>query len=87
MPVCTDAELNEAVASCKTAFGKWRNTPLGTRTRVMLKYQELIRANMDDLAANITTEQGKTLADARGDVFRGLEARPLSLTSYVFVST
>jgi hypothetical protein len=40
-----------------------------------------------DLAANITTEQGKTLADARGDVFRGLEARPLRLTSYVFVSS
>jgi hypothetical protein len=35
--------------------------------------QELIRANMDELAAAVTLEQGKTLADAKGDVFRGLE--------------
>ncbi|KAF5837385.1 Aldehyde/histidinol dehydrogenase [Dunaliella salina] len=39
----------------------------------MFKLQELIRANTEELARSITMEQGKTLADARGDVFRGLE--------------
>lgn len=39
----------------------------------MFKLQELIRRDMDKLALNITTEQGKTLRDAQGDVFRGLE--------------
>ncbi|XP_028204320.1 methylmalonate-semialdehyde dehydrogenase [acylating], mitochondrial-like isoform X5 [Glycine soja] len=39
----------------------------------MLKFQELIRRDMDKLALNVTTEQGKTLKDAQGDVFRGLE--------------
>jgi len=39
----------------------------------MFKLQHLIREHMDELAANVTLEQGKTLADARGDVFRGLE--------------
>ncbi|CAA2954625.1 methylmalonate-semialdehyde dehydrogenase [acylating], mitochondrial [Olea europaea subsp. europaea] len=39
----------------------------------MFKLQDLIRKNMDKLALNITTEQGKTLKDAQGDVFRGLE--------------
>ncbi|KAG0467250.1 hypothetical protein HPP92_018830 [Vanilla planifolia] len=39
----------------------------------MIKLQELIRRDMDKLALNITTEQGKTLRDAQGDVFRGLE--------------
>jgi malonate-semialdehyde dehydrogenase (acetylating)/methylmalonate-semialdehyde dehydrogenase len=39
----------------------------------MLKLQHLIRENMDALAANVTLEQGKTLADGKGDVFRGLE--------------
>lgn len=43
------------------------------RVRVLFKYAQLIRDNMDPLAALITKEQGKTLADARGDVFRGLE--------------
>jgi len=73
VPVCTPAELAEAVASSKAAFTGWKNTPISTRTRVMLRYQSLIRENMDQLAAVITMEQGKTLADARGDVFRGLE--------------
>jgi len=40
---------------------------------VMFRYQHLIRENWDLLAEMVTTEQGKTLADARGDVFRGLE--------------
>jgi len=73
VPLCTGSELDEAVDNAKDAFRKWRNTPIGTRSRVMFKLQELIRTHMDDLAANITMEQGKTLADARGDVFRGLE--------------
>src|SRR5699024_2853995 len=43
------------------------------RARIFLKYQQLIRENMDELAAILTDEQGKTLPDAAGDVFRGLE--------------
>src|SRR5438132_5166124 len=39
----------------------------------MLKLQELIRGNMKKLAAILTAEQGKTLPDAEGDIFRGLE--------------
>ena len=43
------------------------------RSRVMFKLAELVRSHTDELAGIITKEQGKTLADARGDVFRGLE--------------
>ncbi len=73
VPQTTQEEINEAVACAKKAFKTWRNTPISTRARVFLKYQELIRANIDELAAILTEEQGKTLADAKGDVFRGLE--------------
>lgn len=73
VPKTTSEEFEEAVLSAKAAFPKWRSTPVGTRARVMLKLQELIRRDMEKLASNVTTEQGKTLADARGDVFRGLE--------------
>lgn len=38
----------------------------------MFKLQQIIRANMGELAKNITSEQGKTLIDAEGDVLRGL---------------
>lgn len=73
VPLTTNEEFKAAVSSAKQAFPAWRNTPITTRQRVMLKLQELIRRDMDKLAMNITTEQGKTLKDAQGDVFRGLE--------------
>ncbi|MGP4847133.1 CoA-acylating methylmalonate-semialdehyde dehydrogenase, partial [Marinobacter sp. 1Y8] len=73
VPQTTNDEINQAVAAAQTAFETWRKTPITTRARIFLKYQSLIRDHMDELAEILTTEQGKTIADARGDVFRGLE--------------
>ena len=73
VPFATPEEVNEAVANAKEAFKTWRKTPIGTRSRIFLKLQQLIRENMKELAAILTAEQGKTLPDAEGDVFRGLE--------------
>jgi len=73
VPFATDAELNAAVASAKKAFKTWRNTPLAARARIMLKLQALVREHMSRIAQTLSAEQGKTLADAEGDVFRGLE--------------
>ncbi|ACO77303.1 methylmalonate-semialdehyde dehydrogenase [Azotobacter vinelandii CA] len=73
VPFASEAELNAAVASAAAAFKTWRKTSIGTRARLFLKYQQLIRENLKELAAILSAEQGKTLADAEGDVFRGLE--------------
>ncbi|MEN3032402.1 CoA-acylating methylmalonate-semialdehyde dehydrogenase [Chromobacterium amazonense] len=73
VPLATADEVNAAVAAAKEAFKTWKKTPIGARTRIFLKYQQLIRENMKELAAILTAEQGKTLADAEGDIFRGLE--------------
>ncbi len=73
VPMCDAAEIDVAVKSAEQAFKTWRNAPLGQRARIMLKLQELIRRDMKKLAAILTTEQGKTLPDAEGDIFRGLE--------------
>ncbi|AAQ59757.1 CoA-acylating methylmalonate-semialdehyde dehydrogenase [Chromobacterium violaceum] len=73
VPLATADEVNAAVAAAKEAFKTWKKTPIGTRARIFLKYQQLIRENMKELAAILTAEQGKTLADAEGDIFRGLE--------------
>ncbi|KAG9157412.1 hypothetical protein Leryth_010250 [Lithospermum erythrorhizon] len=73
VPLTTSEEFQAAVSAAKGAYPSWRNTPVTTRQRIMFKLQDLIRKNMDKLALNITTEQGKTLKDAQGDVFRGLE--------------
>jgi malonate-semialdehyde dehydrogenase (acetylating)/methylmalonate-semialdehyde dehydrogenase len=73
VPMATADEVQDAVAAAKAAFAAWRKTPIGQRARIFLKYQQLIRDNIKSLAATLTAEQGKTLADAEGDVFRGLE--------------
>ncbi|GAB2292050.1 Methylmalonate-semialdehyde dehydrogenase [acylating], mitochondrial [Dionaea muscipula] len=73
LPLTLPEEFKAAVSAAKNAFPSWRSTPITTRQRIMFKLQELIRRDMDKLALNITTEQGKTLKDAKGDVFRGLE--------------
>ncbi|WP_047249920.1 CoA-acylating methylmalonate-semialdehyde dehydrogenase [Chromobacterium subtsugae] len=73
VPLATADEVNAAVAAAKEAFKTWKKTPIGARARVFLKYQQLIREHMKELAAILTAEQGKTLADAEGDIFRGLE--------------
>ncbi|MFA4912310.1 MAG: aldehyde dehydrogenase family protein, partial [Burkholderiaceae bacterium] len=56
VPMATDAELNAAVASAREAFATWRNSGQGTRMRVMLKLQQLIRENTGKLAELITRE-------------------------------
>mgnify|MGYP002651081740 CR=1 FL=1 len=73
VPFATADEIDAAVAAAQAAFVSWRKTPIGARARIFLKYQQLIRENMQELAALLTAEQGKTLPDAEGDVFRGLE--------------
>ena len=73
VPQSTDEELTAAVDSAEKAFKSWSNTSLLARQQIMFKYTHLIRENWDRLAASITLEQGKTFADARGDVLRGLQ--------------
>ena len=73
VPMCDADEIDLAVKAAADAFKTWKNTPIGARARIMLKLQELIRRDMKKLAACLTAEQGKTLPDAEGDVFRGLE--------------
>lgn len=72
-PENTIGELEAAVASAKKAFSSWRATSVMARQRIMFKFVSLLRDNMDRIAARITLEQGKTFADAKGDVLRGLQ--------------
>ncbi|KAL0938998.1 methylmalonate-semialdehyde dehydrogenase [Colletotrichum truncatum] len=73
VPQMTTEELQGAVASAEKAFPKWRAMSVLARQQIMFKFVALIRENWDRLAASITLEQGKTFADARGDVLRGLQ--------------
>jgi len=73
VPQSTEEELKAAVDSAAKAFPGWKATSLLARQQVMFRFVALIRENWDRLAASITLEQGKTFADAKGDVLRGLQ--------------
>ncbi|QXI23538.1 CoA-acylating methylmalonate-semialdehyde dehydrogenase [Pseudomonas iranensis] len=73
VPFATAAEVDAAVSAAQRAFQTWKLTPIGARMRIMLKLQALIREHSKRIAAVLSAEQGKTIADAEGDIFRGLE--------------
>lgn len=73
VPQSTDEELRVAVASSKKAFPEWRATSILHRQQIMFRFVGLIREHWDRLAARITLEQGKTFADSKGDVLRGVQ--------------
>ena len=75
VPHSTTTEMEAAVESAKSAFRTWSKTTPLARQQVMFKYQQLIKENLSEVARLITIEQGKTLADAEGDVLRGLQVR------------
>ncbi len=67
------AEVEKAIANAAAAFPGWAATNPQRRARVMFKFLELIQSQYDDLARLLSSEHGKTFADARGDIQRGLE--------------
>ncbi|NGX42698.1 MAG: Methylmalonate-semialdehyde dehydrogenase [acylating] [Chlamydiae bacterium] len=73
VPFCTSKEVDQAVQAAQQAFTSWREVPPSERVRFFLRFQALIRENIDELAKGLTLEQGKTFLDAKGDIFRGLE--------------
>ena len=72
-PKATTKEIETAVASGQQAFLTWREVPVSERARLMLRYQHLLKEHHDELAEILAQETGKTFADAKGDVWRGIE--------------
>ncbi|QPH52382.1 CoA-acylating methylmalonate-semialdehyde dehydrogenase [Pontivivens ytuae] len=73
LPLSTTDEVDAAVASAKAAFPAWSRTPPLKRARVMFRFLELLNANTDKLAKELSREHGKTHDDALGEVARGIE--------------
>lgn len=73
VPCATPAEVDAAIAAAQTAFESWKDTPVGERARLMLRYQHLLKEHHDEIAILLSSETGKTFEDAKGDVWRGIE--------------
>jgi malonate-semialdehyde dehydrogenase (acetylating)/methylmalonate-semialdehyde dehydrogenase len=67
------AEVDAAVASAKEAAREWRHASLSRRAAVLFEFRELLHRHSDELARIVTAEHGKVVADALGEVARGLE--------------
>jgi len=69
----TAADVERAVAAALAAQPAWAAANPQRRARVMFRFKELVEAQMDSLALLLSSEHGKVLADARGDIQRGLD--------------
>ncbi|MGA7108986.1 MAG: CoA-acylating methylmalonate-semialdehyde dehydrogenase [Terracidiphilus sp.] len=72
-PSGSAAEVDAAVQAAQSAFPAWRATPPGDRVQFLFKLKNLLESHFDELAAIITTENGKTLAESKGELRRGIE--------------
>ena len=67
------SDVEAAIASSQKAFPDWAATNPQRRARVLFRFKELVEKDMENLAAMLSAEHGKTIPDSRGDVQRGLE--------------
>jgi malonate-semialdehyde dehydrogenase (acetylating) / methylmalonate-semialdehyde dehydrogenase len=73
VPFCSASDVDRAVQAAAAALPAWAETPVVERARVMFRFRERLSAHADELASLVTREHGKTLAEARASVHRGIE--------------
>src|SRR3954465_15395354 len=73
VPMSSEAESSTVIDAAAAAFPEWRRTPPEDRIQYLFKLKDLLERNLEDLARQITLENGKTLAEARAEIRRGIE--------------
>jgi malonate-semialdehyde dehydrogenase (acetylating)/methylmalonate-semialdehyde dehydrogenase len=71
--LANQGEIDNAIAAAAKAFPEWRDTPQAKKQNVLFKFRELLNAKKGELAEIITSEHGKVLSDALGEITRGQE--------------
>src|SRR3984957_1702402 len=72
-PISTVGDVDAAVQAAAAAFPAWRKTPPGERVQYLFKLKTLLEEHIDELAAITTRENGKTFAEAKAEMRRGIE--------------
>jgi malonate-semialdehyde dehydrogenase (acetylating)/methylmalonate-semialdehyde dehydrogenase len=72
-PQCLAGDVDRAVRAAGKAFPAWRDTPVPDRARIMFWFHHLLSQHADEIARLVTREHGKTLAESRASVQRGVE--------------
>ncbi len=71
VPKCGTKETNNSINEANIAFKSWKNKTAKDRSNILKKWHDLILKNIDDLAYIMTIEQGKPLAEAKGEILMG----------------
>ena len=72
-PYASAEEVGAAIDVAADALPAWSATPPAARSQVMFAFRDVVRKNIDELAAALSSEHGKTLEDAKGSIGRGIE--------------
>ncbi len=73
VPVATAETINNAVASAKEAFKTWSETPVKDRVQMLFRFKQLIENNINKVADLVSNENGKTHAEAKAEIEKGIE--------------
>ena len=73
VPIATRDEVDQAVMAASEAFRTWRKVPVVERARIMMTYQSLLKEHQDEIAELLSLDTGKVIADAKGELWRGIE--------------
>lgn len=73
VPVLSVADVNDAIASARAAYPRWSAMPGPDRGRILHRAANLLETRVDEWARELSREEGKTAAEARGEVIRGVE--------------
>ena len=74
VPSAADGDVARAVEAARDAFPAWSSVPVVERARLMFRFADALERRHEDLAVSVSRENGKTIADARAEVRRGIEA-------------
>ena len=73
VPYATTGDVDDAARAAHAAFLKWREVPVVDRVQIFYRYKDLLEKHAEEIALILTTENGKTLDDARGSVRRSIQ--------------
>jgi malonate-semialdehyde dehydrogenase (acetylating) / methylmalonate-semialdehyde dehydrogenase len=73
IPAATPEVVNSAVAAAKLAFEQWGETPVKDRVQVLFRFKQLIENDINDIAALVSKENGKTHGEAKAEIEKGIE--------------
>lgn len=76
----SENDVNEIVLGADAAFVRWKATPLKERTQILFRFRDLLLESLDSISQTISLENGKTLAESKAGLMKGIEVLEFALS-------